>query len=116
MKMIMVVDDEFDLLAVWRLLLEAEGYDVVTASNGAVALQLVRQARPDLIFSDCVMPIMTGPELCANLYQDFQLRDIPVILCSSASRIPPQANPIIAYQRKPVWPDALKSLLKKMLS
>ena len=115
MKTIMVVDDEFELLTVWRLLLEAEGYTVVTAHNGAVAFDLVRQAPPDLIFSDCVMPVMTGPEMCAELYRNSQHRNIPIILCSSASRIPPQANPVIAYRRKPVKPDDLKSLLEEML-
>ena len=39
MKTILVVDDEFDILTVWRLLLERHGYTVLTASNGAAALE-----------------------------------------------------------------------------
>lgn len=63
MKTIMVVDDEFDLLTVWSLLLEQVGYTVVTAPNGAAALELARKSKPDLILSDCMMPIMSGPQL-----------------------------------------------------
>ena len=88
MKTIMVVDDEFDLLTVWRLLLEQVGYAVVTAPNGAAALELIRHARPDLILCDCMMPVMSGPELCAALFDDPDLRTIPIILCSAAADIP----------------------------
>ncbi|WP_118179957.1 response regulator [Paraburkholderia phosphatilytica] len=114
MKTILVVDDEFDLLTVWQLLLEAVGYRVVTAPNGARALELVRATRPDLILTDCMMPVMSGPELCEALYADPDLREIPIILCSAASDIPKQKNPQIAYCRKPLSLDSLTPLLREM--
>ncbi|MFL9912988.1 response regulator [Paraburkholderia sp. RL17-337-BIB-A] len=115
MKTIMVVDDEFDLLTVWSLLLEQVGYTVVTAPNGAVALELIRKATPDLILSDCMMPVMSGPELCAALLEDPDLRSIPIILCSAAVDIPKQPNPVIAYCRKPISLDMLLPIIEKML-
>jgi CheY-like chemotaxis protein len=115
MKTIMVVDDEFDLLTVWRLLLGQVGYEVVTAPNGAQALELIRHARPDLILCDCMMPVMSGPELCAALYDDPDLRTIPIILCSAAVDIPAQPNPVIRYCRKPLSFDALLPMLQEML-
>jgi CheY-like chemotaxis protein len=115
MKTIMVVDDEFDLLTTWRLLLEHVGYTVVTAPNGAVALELIRKEKPDLILSDCMMPVMSGPELCAALFEDADLRAIPIILCSAAAKIPVQSNPVIAYCRKPLSLDTLLPIIEKML-
>ncbi|WP_233852504.1 response regulator [Paraburkholderia sp. HD33-4] len=114
MKTILVVDDEFDILTVWRLLLERHGYAVQTASNGAVALELIHSSRPGIVVSDCMMPVMSGLQLCAALYADPQLRDIPIILCSAASDIPAQPNPYIAYARKPLSFDQLLALLVRM--
>ncbi|MDE1179766.1 response regulator [Paraburkholderia sp.] len=116
MKTILVVDDEFDILTVWRLLLEQQGYEVMTASNGAVALQLVRDNRPDLILSDCMMSVMTGPQLCAALYDDPDLRSVPVILCSAAADIPRQPNPVIEYCRKPLSLDVLLKMFDRLLT
>jgi CheY-like chemotaxis protein len=115
MKTIMIVDDELDLLFVWRLLLEQVGYSVVTAANGAIALELTREAKPDLIVSDNMMPVMSGPQLCAALFEDPDLRSIPIILCSAAADLPMQPNPKIAYCRKPFTLDTLLALLQKML-
>ena len=114
MKTILVVDDEFDILTVWRLLLERHGYTVMTASNGAAALEQIHKVRPDIIVSDCMMPVMSGLQLCAALYADLALRDIPIILCSAASDIPAQPNPNIAYARKPLSFDMLLAMLKRM--
>lgn len=88
MKTILVVDDEFDILTVWRLLLERHGYTVLTASNGVAALEQIRKTRPDIIVSDCMMPIMSGQQLCAVLNADADLRDIPILLCSAAATLP----------------------------
>ena len=56
MKKILVVDDEFDILTTWRLVLQMEGYEVVTASNGLLALDSARAHLPDLIITDWMMP------------------------------------------------------------
>jgi CheY-like chemotaxis protein len=114
MKTILVVDDEFDILTVWRLLLERHGYSVLTASNGAAALEQIRRTPPDIIVSDCMMPIMSGLQLCAALNADPELRTIPIILCSAASDIPVQPNPTIEYARKPLSFDALLAMLQRM--
>jgi len=114
MKTILVADDEFDILTVWRLLLERHGYTVLTASNGAAALALIRTNRPDIIVSDCMMPVMSGTQLCAALNADPELRDIPIILCSAASDVPVQPNPRIAYARKPLSFDHLLAMLVRM--
>ncbi|RAS35444.1 response regulator [Paraburkholderia bryophila] len=114
MKTILVVDDEFDILTVWRLLLERHGYAVLTASNGAAALEQIRNTRPDIIVSDCMMPIMSGQQLCAVLNANADLRDIPILLCSAAADIPVQPNPHIEYARKPLSFDVLLQTLQRL--
>jgi CheY-like chemotaxis protein len=61
-----------------------------------------------------MMPVMSGLQLCAALYADPELRDIPIILCSAAADIPVQPNPSIEYARKPIAFDALLAMLKRM--
>jgi CheY-like chemotaxis protein len=88
MKKILVVDDEFDLLTTWRLVLQMEGYEVSTASNGLLALESVRANPPDLIITDWMMPTMDGVALCHALAADDTLAQIPVVLSSAAARFP----------------------------
>jgi CheY-like chemotaxis protein len=67
MYSILLVDDEPDLLAAWHLILTGEGYDVRCATNGAQALECIRQRGPDLVITDWMMPVMDGHELCRRI-------------------------------------------------
>ena len=67
MHSILLVDDEPEILAAWRLILENEGYEVGCASNGAEAVARMRSVVPDLIITDWMMPVMDGAELCRRL-------------------------------------------------
>ncbi|MEK6421308.1 MAG: response regulator [Burkholderia gladioli] len=115
MKTILVVDDEFDMLTVWRLLLEQCGYAVVTAPNGAIALDRIREMPPDLIVTDYMMPVMSGAELCAALAADERWRAIPVIFCSAALDFPLVQTPGIDYARKPLSFDTLHAMIRRRL-
>jgi len=64
---LLIVDDEVDLLAELRPLLERSGYDVVTATDGERALEQVHEARPDLIILDVMMPRLDGREVLRRL-------------------------------------------------
>jgi sigma-B regulation protein RsbU (phosphoserine phosphatase) len=63
--------------------LVAAGHAVRWAENGAAALELVRQRRPDIIVSDIEMPVMTGYEFCKAVKTDDALRTVPFILLST---------------------------------
>ncbi len=115
MKTILIVDDEFDMLTVWRLLLEQCGYAVITASNGAIALDRVRETLPDLIVTDYMMPVMTGTELCAALAREPDWRRIPVILCSAAAEIPVPPGEQVETARKPLSFDTLHGMIRRRL-
>lgn len=82
--LILLVEDERALRKVMELVLQGEGYEVMTANNGREALALLAQSRPDLIISDFVMPEMDGGELVRRIRADARLSDVPILLMSSA--------------------------------
>jgi CheY-like chemotaxis protein len=83
-KTILVVDDDHSIVELLALFLELEGYAVLTASNGKEALERARGIVPGLIVTDQMMPVMTGEELFRALKRSPRLRQVPVILMTSA--------------------------------
>ena len=86
---ILVVDDEADIVESIRFNLEAEGYDVMTAADGAQALEKARREHPDLIVMDVMMPIENGYRVARLLSEDYDAgrlaKRIPVILLTARS-------------------------------
>lgn len=66
MATILIVEDDTDLNAAYKLILEHEGHDVKSAYNGQEALTLLKEFEPDLILLDLLMPIMGGLEFLQN--------------------------------------------------
>jgi two-component system alkaline phosphatase synthesis response regulator PhoP len=83
---ILVVDDEVYILHILDFILGAEGYDVVTATNGEQALQKVREEKPDLVILDIMMPKLDGYETCRMIKNDAATQQIPVILLTAKGR------------------------------
>jgi CheY-like chemotaxis protein len=86
---ILCVDDDPDGLEALELFLMSEGFEVITARNGAEALLRVQEQWPDLIITDYTMPGMTGLELCKRLRASRVMRLIPIILYTGVS-LPPE--------------------------
>ena len=76
---VLIVDDIPENLAVLHDALDESGYTVLVANNGAAALERARQAVPDVILLDAVMPGMDGFEVCRRLRADSATRAIPII-------------------------------------
>jgi len=76
---ILVVDDIEDSRVLLKTNLEYNGFMVTEAFDGQQALEMVRKSMPDLIISDVLMPVMDGFQLCRNMKQDDQLKNIPTI-------------------------------------
>jgi CheY-like chemotaxis protein len=83
MSKLLIVDDEVAILEALTDILSVEGYEVVTAANGAEGLEHVRKDRPDLILLDLMMPVMDGQEMLRRLKEDAALRSIPVVVMSA---------------------------------
>jgi DNA-binding response OmpR family regulator len=76
---ILVVDDNHSVVKLLELLLQREGYVVLTAFDGMDGLQKAGQEKPDLIILDVVMPGIEGYEVCRHLQADPNTANIPVI-------------------------------------
>lgn len=83
---ILVVDDEVYILHILEFSLGAEGFEVITANNGAVAVEKAMQEKPDLIVLDIMMPVLDGYETCRRLKREPETKHIPVILLTAKGR------------------------------
>lgn len=80
---VLVVDDHAASRMTTVALLAMEGYEVIEAESGIMAVELVTQKQPDLILLDVMMPGMDGFEVCERLKQDEQTRLIPVVFITA---------------------------------
>jgi len=86
MDRIMIVDDEPDIISLLKLVLEAEGYEVVPALSGDMALELAEIEAPDLVLLDLMMPGKSGLETCRSLKSRPRTKNAPVIIFSALGR------------------------------
>ena len=84
-KKVLVVDDEIHIVHVVAIKLRNNGYEVLTANNGAEAFELACRDNPDIIVTDFQMPIMTGIELVQKLREREQTKNTPVIMLTARS-------------------------------
>ena len=80
MPTVLIADDEKNILQLARMYLQAEGFTVETAGNGREALEKVRQAKPDLLVLDLMMPEIDGWEVCRRLRKE---SDLPIIMLTA---------------------------------
>lgn len=83
MTKIMVVDDDQQLLTILQLTFERAGYEVLTAENGQVALELAAQHMPSLVILDDMMPGLSGGDTCIQFKSNPVLARIPVLMYSA---------------------------------
>lgn len=83
---ILVVDDDVNTARITERMLTVRGYDVMTATDGTRALELVAERRPDCILLDIMMPRMSGLEVLNHLKHDPETAEIPVILLTAKSQ------------------------------
>ena len=84
-KKVLVADDEIHIVHVVTIKLRNNGYEVISADNGAKAFDMACEEKPDIIITDYQMPIMSGLELVEKLRQYDQAKDIPVIMLTARS-------------------------------
>jgi PAS domain S-box-containing protein len=115
---ILIVDDEADVHDLLTDLLRAEGYDVVTASDGAEALEYLRAAPvlPGMILLDLVMPNMDGWEFLEQRSHDPRLAGIPIVLISgqTSARETARALGLASFVEKPIVAARLREVLTRM--
>jgi CheY-like chemotaxis protein len=86
MDKLLIVDDESDIISLLKLVLEAEGYQVVPAQSGDEAIHLAEIEAPDLVLLDLMMPGKSGLETCRYMKSQPRTRNTPLIVFSALGR------------------------------
>ncbi len=126
-KKILVIDDEPDMLAFLTTLLEDNGYETMTASDGEEGLEKARAEKPDLISLDLLMPNKTGIKMYRELRKDEGIKEIPVVMVTGFTKddVPSMdfkewiqkraIRPPEAYIEKPVNKETLLDAIRKSI-
>jgi two-component system phosphate regulon response regulator PhoB len=116
---ILVVDDELPIIELIQYNLKKEGFTVLTAENGARALELARSGNPHLIILDLMLPDMGGFDICRILRNDSSTARIPIIMATAKT----SDSDIVSglelgaddYITKPFSPKVLVARVKSVL-
>ena len=115
---ILVVDDVPENVRLLQAVLEAHGYDVVSATDGRAALELAGSAKPDLVLLDVLMPQPDGYAVCRSLREQEETAVLPVIMLT-ASEGSEKTNAIEAgaddFIQKPFNRDELLTRIRSLL-
>ena len=126
---VLVIDDDPDILDATTMILESQGYEVVTARDGVEGLATLKAENPDLMILDLLMPKMDGFAVCKEL-QDPRWskykKDMPILILTSVREEPSRRRyeletglemDVDDYVEKPMSPDVLlqrvNTLIKK---
>lgn len=117
---IMVVDDEPDVVDLIKLVLESDGYSVITAYSGKECLEKLDKETPDLILLDIMMPQMDGWEVFRRIRADERTANIPVAMLTAKTQsidkmIGLHVVKVDDYITKPFGRSELLERIKKIL-
>lgn len=82
-KKILIVDDDMTLRELYEERIRAEGYQIVSASDGEEAIKKANSEKPDVILLDIMMPKINGIDVMKNLRSFDETKDIPIIILTA---------------------------------
>jgi CheY-like chemotaxis protein len=121
-KSILMIEDDEEMIALGALILEREGFTVLSANAGPQGLALLRQESVDLVLLDIMMDEMDGWQVLDEIKQDPQLAHIPVIMLTARHYREDEqvtsihADQFVGYLVKPFIVRELIDEVKKVLS
>jgi DNA-binding response OmpR family regulator len=124
---ILIVDDDLDLANAMQAILESQDYTVVTASDKAGGMELVRTEKPDLLILDVIMSTWSdGFDMARELKSQSELKDVPILMLTGvrdktgidfkSSAGDPTWLPVEGFLDKPVESETLLAEVEKILS
>ncbi|MBW3569350.1 response regulator [Candidatus Parcubacteria bacterium] len=118
---IAIVEDDQVISQMYRIKFESENFEVETAENGKLGLELVKSMAPDIVLLDLMMPEMNGGEMLAELRAQDWGRNVKVIILSNVGEqeIPPEVKNLgvsAVILKANMTPSQVVTLVKKVLS
>ena len=118
MPLILVADDDRLLRTILQHKLGQAGFEVLVASDGREALDMMRERRPDVVVLDGMMPVIDGFEALRRIKSDEALKDITVVMLTALKREADVVNGLklgaADYLQKPFNPDELVARLRRL--
>jgi DNA-binding response OmpR family regulator len=119
LRRVLVADDEAAMRLLCRINLEAEGTEVLEATDGIGALALARELQPDVVILDVMMPGANGFDVAEELLRDPRTQNVPIVFLSARAELRSQLRGIelggFDYLTKPFDPSALGETLERVL-
>ena len=116
---VLVIDDEAPIRLLCRVNLEAEGMEVVEASDGPTGLEKARVEQPDVVLLDVMMPGIDGWRVAEELLEDKRTRGIPIVFLTARAEFRDRARGLdiggVDYVTKPFNPLELAPLVRDLL-
>ena len=118
-KRVLICDDEANILESIKHIVSKEGYEVLSADNGADGLELAKSEKPDLVILDVMMPKMTGYEVCEAIKQNPELASSKVMILTARGHAISEATAkgkgADEFMAKPFSPKDLRAKLHELL-
>lgn len=121
-KKLLIVDDEAHIrMLIEQTLedLEDEGVELLFADNGASALELIQDEKPDLVFLDVMMPRMNGMEVCQKVKKELGIQGVYIILLTAKGQEVDRQKGLEMgadrYMTKPFDPDEMLEVAEEIL-
>jgi DNA-binding response OmpR family regulator len=119
MTRVLIIDDEAPIRLLCRVNLEAEGMEVIEASDGEDGIEKARQERPDVILLDVMMPLLNGWDVAEVLVRDELTKQLPIIFLTARAEVRDRARGLdiggIEYITKPFNPLELAPLIEALV-
>ena len=119
MTRVLVIDDEAPIRLLCRVNLEAEGMEVLEASDGPTGLEKARNDEPDVILLDVMMPGLDGWRVAEELLEDGNTHEIPIVFLTARAEFRDRARGLdiggVDYVTKPFNPLELAPLVRGLL-
>ena len=120
MTRVLVIDDEAPIRLLCRINLEADGMDVLEATDGADGLQRAREEQPEVVLLDLMMPRLNGWEVAEQLLADERTSEIAIVFLTARVEVLDRARGLeigrVAFVPKPFSPFELAPLVRELIA